>query len=388
VSDTESRETPVLRIEVDDTGPGMTPKQARNLFQPFTQADSTVTRRHGGTGLGLTICRRLAGLMHGTVRLDRSVPGEGSRFVVELPLIASVDTPMVDNLDVFVRRRPAPNAHITTLATGRLRGRILLAEDGEDNRRLITYHLTKAGAVVDVAVNGRVALDLLEASRLDGRPYDLLVTDMQMPVMDGYTLARTLRKRGSVLPIVALTAHAMAEDREKCIEAGCNDYATKPIDRARLIATCAAWLPPDDGAPNAPVDPVPAVATSRAGNESARSAEDVLISDLADDPDMLPLVHEFLRQLPDRMALFDTHREPEQRSALASAAHQMKGAAGGYGYMSISELARTVERFASAGGTQAECDKAINALLSRCRAAIRGGLPADAAGMTTQGMTP
>ncbi len=380
VATSEAREGVVLRIEVEDTGPGMTPKQARTLFQPFTQADTTVTRRHGGTGLGLTICRRLAGLMQGTVRLDRTAPGQGSRFVVELPLVATESTPMVDNLDVFVRRRPAASASITAPPTGRLRGRILLAEDGEDNRRLIIYHLTKAGAAVDFAVNGRVALELIEASRLDGRPYDLLVTDMQMPVMDGYTLARTLRKRGSVMPIVALTAHAMAEDRDKCLEAGCNDYATKPIDRARLVATCAAWLPSNGAEADAAADVVPAVAAVHGGQNASRGADDVLISDLADDPDMLPLVHEFLHQLSDRMALFDSHRELEQRSALASAAHQLKGAAGGYGYMSISELARTVERYASAGGTQAECDKAINALLSRCRAAIRGGQTAETAG--------
>ena len=370
----EEREMPVLRIEVEDTGPGMTPQQARNLFQPFTQADATVTRRHGGTGLGLTICRRLAGLMNGTVRLTRTVPGQGSQFVVELPLVTPADTPMVDNLDVLVHRPPAVAAHIAARVTDTLRARILLAEDGEDNQRLISHHLTKAGAVVDVAVNGCVALELIEAARLDGRPYDLLVTDMQMPVMDGYTLARTLRKRGSVMPIVALTAHAMAEDRDKCLEAGCNDYATKPIDRARLIATCAAWLPPQDADTHAAAGPVAAASVGRGGTDALRDAEAVLISDLADDPDMLPLVLEFLRQLADRMALFDTHREPEQRSALASAAHQLKGAAGGYGYMSISELARTVERFASAGGTQAECDTAINALLARCQAAIRGGL--------------
>ncbi len=386
VKTTDDRAASMLRIEVEDTGPGMTPKQARKLFQPFTQADASVTRKHGGTGLGLTICRRLAGLMNGTVHLDRTAPGQGSRFVVELPLVAAPDTPLVDNLDVFVRRAPVGATRIATPAAGRLQGRILLAEDGEDNRRLIVYHLTKAGAEVDVAVNGRVALELLEASRLDGRPYDLLVTDMQMPVMDGYTLARTLRKRGSVMPIIALTAHAMAEDRDKCLDAGCNDYATKPIDRVRLITTCAAWMPAIDADAPAPAAAPLAASVVRKGMPIARDVDDVLISDLADDPDMLPLVHEFLRLLPDRMALFDSHREPEQRSALASAAHQLKGAAGGYGYMSLSELARTVERFASAGGSQAECDKAINALLSRCRAALRGAPMADVANDTWNGV--
>jgi CheY-like chemotaxis protein len=132
--------------------------------------------------------------------------------------------------------RPAAKKQVT------LRGRILLAEDGPDNQRLITFHLKKAGAAVDVADNGVVALAMIAAAEAAGAPYDLLLTDMQMPEMDGYTLARTLREAGSALPIVALTAHSMSEDRERCTEAGCNDYTTKPIDKETLLRTTAEWL--------------------------------------------------------------------------------------------------------------------------------------------------
>jgi CheY-like chemotaxis protein len=124
----------------------------------------------------------------------------------------------------------------------KLNGRILLAEDGIDNQRVITFHLKKAGATVDVAENGRIALDMLERAANSGTPYDLLLTDMQMPEMDGYTLAHTLRQRGNTLPIVALTAHAMAEDRAKCMNAGCDDYASKPIDKLTLLSTCSNWM--------------------------------------------------------------------------------------------------------------------------------------------------
>jgi CheY-like chemotaxis protein/HPt (histidine-containing phosphotransfer) domain-containing protein/anti-sigma regulatory factor (Ser/Thr protein kinase) len=382
----EHHETPVLRIAVEDTGPGMTRIQARSLFQPFTQADASVTRKHGGTGLGLTISRRLAGLMQGTVTLEYTAPGHGSRFVVELPLLPVAGAVQIESLRTSADEGSGERGRAGAALAGSLSGRILLAEDGEDNRRLITYHLTRAGAEVTVVENGRLALDRIEAAVRDGTPFDLLVTDMQMPVMDGYTLARTLRELGSAIPIVALTAHAMAEDRQKCLEAGCNDYATKPIDRARLIAVCQSFLgapakieaPPVVASPEQPAAERPAASTAPIAAD-----EQVLLSDLADDPDMQELIGQFLQQLAARIAVIDASRSLGERKALASVAHQLKGAAGGYGYMSISEAARTVERYASAGGTQKECDDAIDKLLTRCRAAIRGGAgQIDAAGGT------
>jgi PAS domain S-box-containing protein len=223
-----------LIIDIDDTGPGMTQEQAANLFAAFSQADTTVTRKHGGTGLGLTICRRLGDLLGGKVSLFRTAPGEGSCFRLELPITPVPGATLVSGFDAVTCDRSTP-----TSAATRLHGRILLAEDGVDNQRLIAFHLRKAGATVEIAENGRRALDMLSAP---DAAFDLLLTDMQMPEMDGYSLARTLRARGSQMPIVALTAHAMAEDRRKCTEAGCDDYASKPIDKALLLATCAKWL--------------------------------------------------------------------------------------------------------------------------------------------------
>jgi len=227
-----------LVIDVDDTGPGMTTEQVGRLFHAFAQADNTVTRKHGGTGLGLTISRRLAALMGGGVTLKRTEPGRGSCFRVELPLVAAPGAVVVERLDAVVAQ--ANKAAAVPAAT--LTGRILLAEDGLDNQRLIAFHLRKAGATVDVADNGRIALEMIDTSEVGTKPYDLLLTDMQMPEMDGYTLARTLRNRGSRLPIVALTAHAMAEDRQKCIDSGCDGYATKPVERLKLLAACADWM--------------------------------------------------------------------------------------------------------------------------------------------------
>jgi len=394
VEQVEHREAPVLRIAVSDTGPGMTQEQAAKLFQPFTQADASVTRQHGGTGLGLTICRRLARLMGGDVTLELSAPGQGSRFVLELPLESCHDAVLVSNLDACVENEILPTEQAGLQV---LRGRILLAEDGEDNQRLIAYHLGRAGAQVSIAGNGRIALDMLDEAERAQEPYDLLVTDMQMPVMDGYTLARTLRARRSPMPIIALTAHAMAEDRRKCLDAGCDDYATKPIDRRLLLATCARWMgvTPDrttqlqkgleldagtafaaDGAwqtlgPDVEnVVPEPAHQGPRDTTPAAMLAP--LVSDLADDPDMRPLVEQFVAQLAQRMAALDGSRAPADRDALKSISHQLKGAAGGYGFDPITEAARTVERFASAGGTQNEVESAVDHLIALCDAAVRG----------------
>jgi len=227
-----------LIIDTSDTGPGITPEQAARLFQPFQQADASLTRKHGGTGLGLTICRRLAVLMGGNVEISRTEPGHGSCFRLTLPMDPISGTTFASHLGAAVATQPqSPAASMPSV-----NGRILLAEDGLDNQRLISFHLKRAGATVEIADNGRIALEMLDRAAADGKPFDLLLTDMQMPEMDGYALARSLRARSSTLAIVALTAHAMAEDREKCLRAGCDDYATKPIQQADLIAICAAWV--------------------------------------------------------------------------------------------------------------------------------------------------
>ncbi|MFN4241941.1 MAG: ATP-binding protein [Tepidisphaerales bacterium] len=234
----EHADPPVVTFDVEDTGRGMTPEQAQGLFEVFAQADASVTRTHGGTGLGLAISRRLARLMGGDVELLRTAPGAGSCFRLRLPL-ERAESPAPTTAGT-----PTPTADPDTTAPVTLRGRILLVEDGPDNQKLIAHHLRKAGAEVELADNGRVGLERVLEAQNRGAPFDLIVSDMQMPEMDGYTLARTLRERGVTTPIVALTAHAMQEDRDRCLSAGCNDYATKPIRKQALLATCARWLDP------------------------------------------------------------------------------------------------------------------------------------------------
>ena len=233
----QNDEQSFLQITVEDTGIGLTAEQADRLFTAFAQGDSTVTRRYGGIGLGLVICQRLTRLLGGDIELVRTTVGQGSSFVATIQAEAVPGTGNITNLN-SVSQAPAPSTSLTTTLTGR----ILLAEDARENQVLISFLLRRAGADVEIAENGVIALSMIEQSVALGKPFDLLLTDMQMPEMDGYTLARQLRSLGHELPIVALTAHAMPEDRQKCTDAGCDDYARKPIEKSNLLGICEQWL--------------------------------------------------------------------------------------------------------------------------------------------------
>ena len=242
----EQRDQPLLIVDIQDTGPGITKADSARLFAPFSQADSSLQRRHGGTGLGLVISRRCAELLGGTVELLHSEPDVGSCFRITLPIEEAAGTLYTDSLQTGT----VQPAQQTTHEPLELRARILFAEDGPDNQRLIAFHLNRAGAQVDIAPNGRIALEMFNASKAAPEPYDLLLTDIQMPEMDGIELTTHLRAAGETIPIIAVTAHAMSEDRDRCLSAGCDDYATKPIDPAKLIATCHAWLGKSSPTPN------------------------------------------------------------------------------------------------------------------------------------------
>jgi signal transduction histidine kinase/ActR/RegA family two-component response regulator len=230
----QSKSQPLLQIDVVDTGIGMTPDQVSRLFQPFTQADSSTTRRFGGSGLGLAISHRLAEMLGGTITVS-SVSGAGSTFQLLLPSpplaaeasgrdsLRSSDSPLR-------RQQEEPNRQPLTDR------RLLLAEDAPDNQRLIMYVLRRAGADVTLAENGAIACELTLAAQHEGKPFDVVLMDMQMPIVDGYQAVTRLRQAGYHEPIIALTAHSMGSDRQVCLDAGCDDFATKPIDRAKLIA--------------------------------------------------------------------------------------------------------------------------------------------------------
>jgi len=229
---------PTMQIAVVDTGIGMTEEQIAKLFIPFNQADTSTTRKFGGTGLGLAISKRLAQKFGGNITVQ-STPGEGSTFTV------TVKTGPLDGVTLFDNPTEAqvstePDKKPTAPKT-RLDCRVLLAEDGPDNQRLISFLLKKAGAEVTVAENGQIAHDLALAARNEGPPFDVILMDMQMPVMDGYDATSKLREAGYIDPIIALTAHAMSTDRDKCLSVGCDDYVAKPIDHKKLLSVVAEY---------------------------------------------------------------------------------------------------------------------------------------------------
>ena len=227
----EERGEPYLQFDILDTGRGLTREQVDKLFQPFMQADTSTTRKFGGTGLGLTISRRFADLLGGDITVLTTELGVGTTFRVR---IATGSLEGVKMLQDPMSATIAKVAH-PTLAASNLRGvRILLAEDGPDNQRIISLVLKNAGADVTVKANGKLAVDTALAA-CNENPFDVILMDMQMPVMDGYAATMQLRENGYAGPIIALTAHALSGDREKCISAGCDDFATKPIDRFKLI---------------------------------------------------------------------------------------------------------------------------------------------------------
>ncbi len=241
------RETdaPKFLCAVIDTGIGMSPDEVGKLFQPFHQIDSSCTRKHGGTGLGLAISKRLALALGGDITV-RSKPGEGSAFTLTLPAGPLGNTALLGRPEPKCPEAAAPRPQSVPAAL--LDCRVLLAEDGPDNQRFIATVLRKAGGNVTVVENGHEAVkaalavtsDPGEESEGPDAPFDVILMDMQMPVMDGYEATRCLRRAGYRGPIVALTAHAMSDDARKCLDAGCDDYATKPIDRNRLVGLVAS----------------------------------------------------------------------------------------------------------------------------------------------------
>lgn len=238
---TDALPRPLLSISVRDSGIGIDPEGLERLFKPFSQADTSTSRRFGGTGLGLAISRRLARLLGGDISVT-STPGRGSTFRLTIDPGDLSNVPTMDSPQPAAG--PAPPSLPPPIPRSLTDLRLLLAEDGPDNQRLIKHVLTKAGARVDLADNGARAVENALIAEASGRPYDLILMDVQMPEMDGHEATAALRAAGYAGPILALTAHAMAGDRDRCLEAGCNDYLTKPIDRAKLIDACARWARP------------------------------------------------------------------------------------------------------------------------------------------------
>jgi PAS domain S-box-containing protein len=228
----------LLQFAVADTGIGMTAAEMSRLFEPFYRAGSGAPDRPSGTGLGLAICDRLARRLGGDLN-TQSAPGEGSTFTLSLPAGSLDET--IDGT-----RRAARSTEATpgdTVPSPRLDARILVTDDNAANQQLIGLRLIRAGAEVVTALNGQEALDRVAEATEEGRPFDAVIMDMQMPVLDGYEAVRRLRAGGFTAPIIAVTAYAMSDDREECLRLGCDDFISKPIEWDHFFARLTRHLP-------------------------------------------------------------------------------------------------------------------------------------------------
>jgi signal transduction histidine kinase/DNA-binding response OmpR family regulator len=319
-----------IKFDVTDTGVGMLETQIRKLFQPFTQADESTTRKFGGTGLGLTISKRLAKLLGGDIDVT-STPRKGSTFSLTINGGPRQGAELIDKLDTAdVQSLP----QLPAVAAGSLRGRVLLAEDGEDNQELLSAHLRTAGAEVEIAPNGRIAVEKARSGA-----WDVILMDMQMPELDGYGAAASLRAAGVEIPIVALTANAMAEDRAKCLAAGCSEYLAKPVERQQLLEMVSRFLHKVDAGDDASAEASNPAPVSTAPNSSAG----VLPSTYATDPKYARLLERFVSRLPERVAKLTAQLAAADMDGLRHTVHNLKGAGHGYGFTAITELAARVE---------------------------------------------
>lgn len=235
----------LLQFNIADTGIGISQEILKHIYDPFIQADSSSSRAYSGTGLGLTLTHKLVQLLGGKLTVQSSV-NQGSVFSVTLN---------VGNITSQMRqtgRRPdlscnktlsqtAPGVRVGRDTTG-MKGRVLLVDDTHEIRRLFNYMLSKMGLEVVTASNGREAIELIQDAENQGEPHDLILMDMQMPVMDGYEATRFLRSQNHQVPVIAITAHTLIADREKCIAAGCSDYLGKPVKYDVLTEMVSRYL--------------------------------------------------------------------------------------------------------------------------------------------------
>jgi signal transduction histidine kinase/CheY-like chemotaxis protein len=217
-------------FEVEDNGIGIPQEYHKDLFRNFSQIDSSETRKYEGTGLGLSLSKRLARALDGDLFLKQSSPGHGSTFVLMVKAFALSDVAPPEIVSPGPLKGPRD-----------LKGkRVLIVDDSSDNQRLIRHYLTKKQIECSFADNGKEAME-----KALSEPFDAILMDMQMPVMDGYTATQNLRRQNYKVPIIALTAHAMVEDRQRCIDVGCNDYLTKPVEAVKLYQTLEDHIAPE-----------------------------------------------------------------------------------------------------------------------------------------------
>jgi|GEM_PF-1556201 len=248
----QSLDMPMFYVSVSDTGIGIEPDYLHSIFKPFLQTDPTLTRQYGGTGIGLAVARQTAEMLHGSISVE-SQPGCGSIFTFTFPGQPAKPSPqeesVVQSSVILPKFNSTKSAILTQPANPETSGvkqllagcRILYVEDTRVNQIVVTTQLRKIGATVETADDGQNGIDKIAKAEAQGEPFDIILMDMQMPVLDGYAATRQLRANDYSKPIIAVTAHALPGDRVRTLAAGCNEHVPKPIDFVRLIETIKAF---------------------------------------------------------------------------------------------------------------------------------------------------
>jgi signal transduction histidine kinase/CheY-like chemotaxis protein/HPt (histidine-containing phosphotransfer) domain-containing protein len=332
VSLVDAPSRPKLRFDVIDTGIGIAPDKLECVFDAFVQGDSSITREFGGTGLGLAISRRIARALGGEITVQSEL-GRGSVFT------ATIETGPLDGVSLVSpaseTTSPKPSSHVAR-PQDLSPARVLVVEDGVTNRKLLRLILERSGAQVTLAENGEQGVQ-----RALAQPFDVILMDMQMPVMDGYTATRRLREQGLQTPIIALTAHAMAGDERKCLEAGCSNYLSKPIEADQLLQCVAGYLA-EPVSVSSPPTPLP-----RNAPPASQLPQEALISSLpGDDPDFREIIVEFVERLQMKLTAMEEALRTGDFESLAELAHWLKGSGGTAGFADFTEPARRLEQLA------------------------------------------
>jgi PAS domain S-box-containing protein len=352
---------PHYSLKVIDSGIGIAPDKIGSLFEAFAQADSSITRKYGGTGLGLVISRKLARVLGGDVTVESELD-KGSVFTL------TFDTGPLEGVKML-----APNAvhedlgESAVAAAGRWSipsARVLTVDDGVENRELVSLVLSQQGLWVEEAEDGRVAVEMA----LKGG-FDLILMDMQMPAMDGYAATRAIRAAGVKVPIIALTANAMRGFEADMKQAGCDLFLTKPIDIDALVGAVASLLGGREI--DASGSPTPAQA-------AAAEAAPAITSRLAGDKRLVPIVHKFLRKLHERLAEVRELQARNDYREIANFAHWLRGSAGSMGYDAFTTPAAELE--AAAKDAQ---DEQVALLLSDVREMARRVVAPDETSVAT-----